>query len=135
MQIYRNWFAAQSTDFSQRIFRLSRTPYKNTLGAIRDIYSYTDAPSVYGAQSASPVIRETEIKKSEENKKKVRAFLSAQKDGIFRTEATGEKKIWYENCVPAEHLLSLKYPDSQEFKTKRDDALLHTFEELFKLCT
>lgn len=136
LDIYRSWFSSRSEAFSKRLFRLSVQPYCKTLGAIRDSAweHIKDALPSYTKQKA-PLIYTISHKTIGENKKKVRAFLQIEQNRIIEKKDCTRSIQWYENCAPLTYLSSLKYPESAEFKAETDKTVLHTFEELFKLCT
>lgn len=136
LDIYRAWFSSRSEAFSKRLFRLCVQPYRKTLGAIRDSAweNIKDALASYTKQKA-PLVYTITHKTIGENKKKVCGFLYAEQKLIAEKKDCARSIQWYENCAPLTYLSSLKYPESPEFKAETDKTLLHTFEELFKLCT
>ncbi|MGI5174003.1 DUF115 domain-containing protein [Treponema sp. OMZ 840] len=144
LDIYRRWFSTQDSDFARRIFRISKTPYSAPLGFITDIsWADFEAANEKNPNAYPPKLQALDKQNVFENRKKVFAFLTKQKQHIKENAAynpktkepySAELHLWYENCAPLEYFLSLKYPESEKFKAQCTAAVLNTLDELFKLC-
>ncbi|MGP1522468.1 MAG: 6-hydroxymethylpterin diphosphokinase MptE-like protein [Treponema sp.] len=136
LNIYRQWFSSRNEEFSKRTARVSAVPYKQKLGNIRDLH-WDDIKENLRMYESLQMPRIYTIKngKAAENKKNICDFLYAEKAACEHKNEPERTVQWYENCAPLAYLSSLKYPESEEFKAEAEKTVLHTFEELFKLCT
>lgn len=154
LDIYRRWFSERDGEFNSRVFRLSSLPYEHKLGSITDILWHNINAELAGKKSKSG----TDGKKSKtcactaqknadgqhivlvltkdktDAQKQCTSFLQEQHQKVLELKDEKSQKLWYENCVCAEYLSTLKYPASSEFKQKLTNTVSDIFGELKRLC-